>query len=190
MRASTSRLTRPMVLSINISLMIKKPVSPQQPAAPPRQSSWIPPPGDNMKINVDAAVSRAVGFGAVGTICRDASGIFQGASTVFFKNINDPEVLETLAIREAMAIAEDLYIHKIYVASDCKIAVDAIKGGTSASYGAVVHEIIARSSEFRSSNFEAHKLAKHALTLGTGRHVWLGHPGDLLFVPVNVVTIQ
>ena len=118
---------------------------------------------------------------------------------MFFRNINDPEVLETLAIREAMAVAEDLCIHTNYVAADCKVAVDAIKGGTSTSYGAVVHEIIAHSSElssciigdeFRSSNFEAHNLAKHALTLGTSHHVWLGHPDDLLFVPIHVVMVQ
>lgn len=100
--------------------------------------------------------------------------MFQGVSAVVFRNIDDPEVLEILAIREALAILEDLYIQKIFIASDCKVAVEAIKGGTSASYGAVVHEIIERSSafssctsshEFRSSNFEAHNLAKHALKL-------------------------
>ena len=45
------------------------------------------------------------------------------------------------------------------------------------------------SHEFRSSNVEAHNVAKFALSLGGGRHVWLGHPGDLPFVPVNIVTI-
>ena len=29
--------------------------------------------------------------------------------------------------------------------------------------------------EFRSSNYEAHNLAKLALTLGVGRHIWLDH---------------
>ena len=73
------------------------------------------------------------------------------------------------------------------MASDSKVAVEAIEKGTLAEYGAVVLEIKYLS---RSSNFEAHKLAKHALTLGTGRHVWLGYPGELSFVPVNVVTGQ
>ena len=76
------------------------------------------------------------------------------------------------------------------------MAVEAIKSGTTAQYGAVVHEIIDHSRvfssclishEFRTSNVEAHKLAKHALSLGFGRHVWLGHPGNLDFVPVNIV---
>ena len=55
------------------------------------------------------------------------------------------------------------------------MVVDDIKQGNLAAYGAVLCEISDRSSvflscnivhEFRSSNFEAHNLAKHALSLG------------------------
>jgi hypothetical protein len=86
-------------------------------------------------------------------------------------------------------------MQRITVASDCKVVVDAIKQGGASSYGAVIHEISLRSSvflscnflhEFRTSNVEAHSLAKHALTLGDGRHVWLGQTGDLDFVPLTV----
>uniref|UniRef100_A0A453C2I7 Uncharacterized protein n=1 Tax=Aegilops tauschii subsp. strangulata TaxID=200361 RepID=A0A453C2I7_AEGTS len=45
------------------------------------------------------------------------------------------------------------------------------------------------SYEFRTSNIEAHKLTKHALTLGSGHYIWLDHPGDLSFVPITV-TVQ
>ena len=148
-----------------------------------------------MKINVDAAVARHGGFGTVSAIRRDGNGEFQGAAAIWFNNVDDPETLETMAIREALALANDLLFLQIQVASDCKVAVEAIKKGTSAQYGAMVHEIIDRSRvfssclinhEFRTLNVEAHKLAKHALFLGFGRHVWLGHPGNLDFVPVNI----
>lgn len=43
--------------------------------------------------------------------------------------------------------------------------------------------------EFRNSSFEAHGLAKHALTLGFGRHVWLGQPGELVLLPLNILEI-
>ncbi|KAM3196510.1 hypothetical protein ACQJBY_072279 [Aegilops geniculata] len=164
-------------------------------APAPRPTQWIPPPDNHMKFNVDIAVARHGGFGTVSAICRDGSGEYQGASVIRFNNVDDPETLDTLAIREALALAEDLLFHDISVASDCKVAVEAIKRGTSAQYGAVVHEIIDRSRvfssclinhEFRTSNVEAHKLAKHALSLGFGRHVWLGHPGNLDFVLVNI----
>ena len=120
-----------------------------------------------------------------------------GASTLGFTSITNPTILEALAVREALALAEDLNLQSIHIASDCKEVIDSIKEKNRAEYGAIVHEIIAYSSsfyscnfvhEFRSSNMEAHNLAKHALKLGVGRRVWLGHPGNLSFVPVQLVT--
>lgn len=157
--------------------------------------SWIAPSSGNAKLNVHAAVSRN-GSGAVGVMCRDDTGGFLGAATLFFNHIDDPVTLEVLAIREALALAEDLYLLKIEIVLDCKVVVQDLSLDNSASYGAVVHEIIDRSSLFdfcsfsyesRSSNYEAHNLAKHALSLDDGRHVWLGHPGNLPSVPVNIV---
>lgn len=115
-----------------------------------------------------------------------------------FRNLADPETLESLGAREALALTEDLYVQKIHVASDCKTVVDGVKQGSSAVYGAIIHEIIDHATafsscnivhEFRTSNTEAHNLTKHALSLGFGRHVWLGQPGDLFFIPVNIVVI-
>jgi hypothetical protein len=45
----------------------------------PRPSHWIAPPLGDAKINVDATVSRAGGFGAVSAVCRDHHGSFLGA---------------------------------------------------------------------------------------------------------------
>ena len=96
-----------------------------------------------------------------------------------------------------MALAEDLHIHALHVATDCKSVVEDIKQKNSPNYGAIIREIVDYSRsfhscnfvhEFRSSNVEAHNLAKHALSLGVGRCVWLGNPGDLSFVRVNIVT--
>jgi hypothetical protein len=43
-----------------------------------------------------------------------------GASAVVFNDITDPATLETLACREAVALAEDLYLDRTFVVSDCK----------------------------------------------------------------------
>ena len=111
--------------------------------------------------------------------------------------IVEPQTLEAIAIREALDLSDDLYERRIHVASDCKVVVEDLKKGTSSVYGAIIHEIIRHSldfdfcnfsHEFRSSNFVAHNLAEYALSLQGGRHVWLGLPGDLTFVPVNIVT--
>ena len=76
--------------------------------------------------------------------------------------------------------------------------VTEIQTGSGLSYGAIVQEIKMTANSFpscnivhesRSSNVDAHNLAKHALRLGPGRHVWLGETDDISFVPVNIVTV-
>ena len=90
--------------------------------------------------------------------------MFIGASTFGFNNIVDPPTLEALAIREALALVDDLYFLRIEVASDCKVVVVDLKKENSSVYGAIIHEIIRHSVDFafckfshafRSSNFEA-----------------------------------
>ena len=148
------------------------------------------------KFNVDAAVPQSRRRGVAVAICRDHDGIFHGASALVVKGSFDPPTVEALAIREALALAADLNIQSAHVASDCRTVVDDIKQRNPVSYGAILHEIIDQSSslsrcsfvhEFRSSNFEAHNLAKNALTLGVGHHVWLGQPGELHFLPINAL---
>ena len=162
-----------------------------------RPTHWLQPPLGTSKINVDAACMGSSSVGAVAAVCRSRDGLFLGASTVVFKGISDPTTLEAMGVRESMTLAEDLQLQAIHVATDCMDVVNDIKQKSSPSYGAIIHEIIEYSSsfnlctfvhEFRSSNVEAHNLAKHALGLGIGRHIWLDHPGDLSFVHVNIVT--
>ncbi|XP_073360447.1 uncharacterized protein [Aegilops tauschii subsp. strangulata] len=169
-----------------------KPATASRTVTRSQPTHWIAPSVGLAKLNADAAVGRGGAYGTVGVICRNHQGLFLGASVVVFPNLSDPTTLEAMAIREALSLADDLYGRKIQVASDCKVAVDD-KG----RYGAIVHEIVQHKCtfhtcnirhEFRSLNFEAHKLAKHALSLGAGRHVWLGQPNGLGFVLVNIVT--
>lgn len=164
--------------------------------APVRPTGWIAPPASFSKINVDADVGRSGMFGAVAVVSRDPAGVFLGASVIGFPNIGDPTTLEALAVRESLALSKDLNLQHIRVASDCKEVVDKIKRGGAARYGAIVQEIKHDSNvfiscnivhEFRSSNFEVHNLAKHALSFGAGRPVWLGQPDGLPFVPVNIL---
>ena len=87
-------------------------------------------------INVDAGVSRVGRFGAFGAVCRDQSGTFLAASAVVFSSIL--KILhhsDTLAVREALALADDLYIQRIFLALDCKVVVEAIKEGSYEHFG-------------------------------------------------------
>ena len=144
-----------------------------------RPTGWSAPQEYHSKINVDATVGRGGRYGSVATICQDSGGGFLGASAMVF-NLGDPATLEACAIREGFSLAMDLNLDIICMASDCKGVAEEIKKGSAATYGAIIREIKQQISsftscnidhEFRSSNVEAHNLAKHALTLGLDRHV-------------------
>ncbi|KAK1647535.1 hypothetical protein QYE76_065340 [Lolium multiflorum] len=95
---------------------------------------WIAPPEGFAKFNVDAAVAKNTGGGAQGVVCRSAGGVFLGASSLVVAGISDPAILEALACREALALAEDLNIQKMVVASDCLQVINNIHGDFGGSY--------------------------------------------------------
>lgn len=132
-------------------------------------------------------------------ICRDRDGRYMGSSLVVYEGITDPTLLETLACQEAMALAEDLGVQKIHVASDCEGVVKDIRQELGGLHGAIIKEVNARTDTFISYNFihecgmlnfEAHNLAKFSCSIGIGRHVWLVASHDKNFVPMNIVTKQ
>jgi hypothetical protein len=62
-------------------------------------------------------------------------------------------------------------------------------------YETVISEIKSRSASFskckivfegKASNFEAHNLARHSLSFGVARHLWLGTPYSIN-IPVNII---
>ena len=108
-------------------------------------------------------------------ICRDNQGAFLGSSALLIAGVWDAPTLEAMACREAVALAEDLNQHNYIVASDCKQVVEELVIGEQGFYGAVIRESRHRVSptskftfEKREANVEAHKLAKHALSLVPG----------------------
>lgn len=86
-------------------------------------------------MNVDAALTRSGTIGIVGAVSRDQDGAFLGASAIVWWGISDPTTLEALAMREDLALADDLYVQQIQVASDCKVVFDDIKQGSAAVCG-------------------------------------------------------
>ncbi|KAE8799248.1 putative cysteine-rich receptor-like protein kinase 20 [Hordeum vulgare] len=92
-----------------------------------RPKGWQQPPASLSKINADAAVSRNQLYGTVAAVCRSHEGLFLDASTIVFEGIHDPPTLDALVVQEALALAEDLNLQEIHVASDCKVVMDDIK---------------------------------------------------------------
>ena len=106
------------------------------------------------------------------------------------RGMNDPPTLESLAVREGLALADDLNVQHVHLASDCKVVIDDLKRRNPTSYGAILHEITEHKAsfavcniehEFRSSNFETHNLAKHVLKLGGGPPCLVRTPRQLIF---------
>ena len=81
-------------------------------------SVWIPPPAGMVKVNVDAATSKNSNKTAIAAVVRGADGSFIGASSVVMCGLTDVETLEAMACREGLAVAADLLLRCIRVASD------------------------------------------------------------------------
>ena len=120
------------------------------------------------------------------------------SSALVIQGVDDPVNMESIACREALCIAEDLLLNQFIVASDAKQVVCDINQGSQGKNGAIITEIKARSTSFlctfvfesRSSNVEVHRLARFALKLAPGRHVWFGQPHDANIIPPSVVFNQ
>ena len=146
---------------------------------------------------MDGAVAKNLNEGTFSAVCRDSSGTYLGASVIRCRGITDPTTLEALACHEALALAIDLALSHVLVASDCQGVVHDIKNNTGGTYVSIVKEIMETSRTFHvctfifegsESYFEAHSLAKHAFGLDVGRHVWLINPPDLHCIPRNLIT--
>jgi hypothetical protein len=62
------------------------------------------------KVNVDATLSKNLGFCSATAIARDANGRFLGASALVLEGSFDVEMVEAMVCREGLAIVEDLLL--------------------------------------------------------------------------------
>jgi len=73
-------------------------------------------------------------------VARDATGAFLGASVVVWQGYDDPEILEAMACREGLALASDLHLGKIRMASDCLHVVRSIDAPGMGRYAHIAKE--------------------------------------------------
>jgi len=160
-----------------------------------KQTRWIPPPPGFVKINVDAALAKNSTKVTMAAVPRDEAGNFVGASVLVMEGISDSEMAEAMACREGMALASDLVLQKLRLATDCLNVVRNLQGSAIGAYGHVVREIKARAADFnevsfvhegREANGDAHRLAKGSLYESLGRHVWFLAPPDGVCTAVNI----
>ena len=131
-------------------------------------------------------------MGVAAAVCRDSMGKYLGASAVVFDGLIDPASLEAHACSEALALARDLNLHNLVIASDYLEVISNINNTATPVYAPILKEILVSRNSFltvsfrfkrRENNFEAHSIAKGAASLSVGRHVWLGNLLDIGCIP-------
>ena len=107
--------------------------------------------------------------------------------------------MEAIACREGLALASDLAVRKIRLATDNISVVRNIKSGSKGVYAHIVEEIRARAGGFvcaefvhegRASNVDAHNLATSSVYRELGRMVWLLSPPEGVCIAVPRVINQ
>jgi hypothetical protein len=156
---------------------------------------WIAPPAGLTKLNVDAATSKQGAGGAVAVVCRDEMGQFLGASALILAEPLNPPTLEAVACREGLALAQDLGLTRVCVASDCLEVINNLTRPYSGEYSMITSEINLTAQIFQSvtfrhekrvSNGEAHRLARSSVNQEVGRRLWLLDPPENLCIPLVV----
>ena len=158
-----------------------KPSTKQQQVVGNPAPRWIKPPRRFAIVNVDAAISKNSSNASAAAMAKDEVGNFLGASALVLEGCVDPETAKVVACREGLALASDLGLQTLRVASDCVNAVASIHGVGFGRYGPIILEIKPQTKSFTRvefvheggrSNIDAHCLARSSINFSVGRHVW------------------
>jgi hypothetical protein len=75
---------------------------------------------------VEAAFSKNSGICSAVAIARDGEGRFLGVSALVLDGSFDPETVEAIACKEGLALAADLMLQKLRLATECASVVRAL----------------------------------------------------------------
>ena len=68
---------------------------------------WRTPPEGITKFYVDAGISHDHEVSLAATVCRDRNGAYLGSSVLVIRGLLNPEKVEAIACREALALADE-----------------------------------------------------------------------------------
>lgn len=84
-----------------------------------------------------------------------------GASNMTFSGHSDPAMLEAMACREALVLAEDLGKHMVHVALDFLEIINNLKRDFIGSYSFVPMKIKRRAGQFESASFKHENMSSN-----------------------------
>ncbi|XP_073015691.1 uncharacterized protein [Primulina eburnea] len=160
--------------------------------------TWIAPPLNHLRLDVDAAYNETSGSFAIGGVVRNDEG---QPMLAFGKKITKPQsvlLAELTAIAEGLLLVQDHHLQLNQICSDSLLAVQAVtRPEEDFSYAGTFatdirrlmcnHNSVTLSHVMRSANKVAHSLASFAIS-SSSSFVWM--PGNFLLWVVNLVILD
>ena len=157
-------------------------------------STWLPPPGNMVKINWDAAINQKMSCVSLGILARDKQGVFLAACGVKQKMVADSTMAEALAALYAVIFAKELGVSNVIFEGDALTVMKAVNSEESceSNYGHLVDDVKRFRSDLaissfvhvgRGANFPAYVLAKEACNHVIDKYWWHSIPsciGDII----------
>ncbi|XP_073361303.1 uncharacterized protein [Aegilops tauschii subsp. strangulata] len=155
---------------------------------PAPREKWCPPEDEWVKANVDGAMSKVGDRGGVGIVLRNQEGAFLGGACHAFRQCKEPAMVELLACRRAVQLAQNLNVQNLHLEMDCREIVCKLQSKEKdlSPLGPVVEEVKQMLDSRdrwkitwvrRSANNAAHRLARECVTNNLWK-VWMHVPPD------------
>ena len=112
-------------------------------AVPSPPSTWLPPPGNMVKINWDIALNQKNSCVGLGFLARDEKGIFLAACGIKQKIVVDSIMAEALAALHAVIFAKKLGFSNVIFEGDALTIVKAVNSmePCESNYGHLVEDV-------------------------------------------------
>ncbi|KAH9754587.1 putative reverse transcriptase/RNA-dependent DNA polymerase [Citrus sinensis] len=162
------------------------------------QKKWEPPPGNFLKVNVDAGINNRDQVAGLGAVIKDPSGKIVAADTKQVPLREGVSFAEAEAMEWGLQVAKELSLSALIMETDCKEVVDLLNNTKGSRIGIswVISDIQEQRRDFKEVKFRhiprtcntcAHSLTKLAVGANTSA-VWLDHiPTEILNVLNSVV---
>ena len=134
---------------------------------------WVKPQESMIKISVDAATFQEFNASGIGMVARDDRGDVILARTMFLEGLRSVEMIEAMAVKEALSWIKNQRWQKVIVESDSLVVIQAVRSKVhmKSPFGEIIlacrsmlreQNTVSVSFIRRSANMVAHELARAA----------------------------
>jgi hypothetical protein len=109
----------------------------------PSAARWIKPNPREVKLNVDASFTHDLHAGALGAVLRDFKGNFLAGRMVYLPHVGSSQMAEALAMKEGLALANEIGVSNLIAESDSLETVEACSGINNGTMSLLLFLLIA-----------------------------------------------